>query len=144
MNSLFSMACIFTPPCRLRLILRNQTSMASSKIPTTKLSLLIRVKDRNDEAAWAEFVKVYTPLIYGFSRSRGLSESDARDVTQAVFVRVLKSIGAFEYDPARGRFRAWLGTLTWREIAGQHQKTAADPVFDMSVHDRLEGVVEAE
>jgi RNA polymerase sigma-70 factor (ECF subfamily) len=61
-------------------------------------------------------VEVYGPLIYRFCRRRGLQNADARDVVQNVFVAVRRGIARFEYDPGRGRFRSWLGTITSREI----------------------------
>ena len=48
--------------------------------PITRPSLLLRVRDVNDDAAWAQFVEIYTPLIYAYCRSRGLQDSDAADV----------------------------------------------------------------
>jgi len=40
--------------------------------PITRPSLLLRVRDVDDNAAWTQFVEIYTPLIYGYCRSRGL------------------------------------------------------------------------
>ena len=33
-----------------------------------------------------------------------------------------RGIERFEHDPARGQFRAWLGTITFREIQRQREK----------------------
>jgi len=38
-------------------------------------------------------------------------------VSQEVLTQVARSIRSFEYEPARGRFRGWLGTVTRRKIA---------------------------
>jgi len=77
----------------------------------TRPSLLLRLRDANDNAAWSQFVAVYTPLIFGFCRGRGLSESDAGDVSQEVLKAVAGAIPRFQYDPQRSSFRNWLFTI---------------------------------
>ena len=44
--------------------------------PTTRPSLLIRLRNHQDFQAWSQFVDLYAPFIYGFLRKRGLQESD--------------------------------------------------------------------
>lgn len=76
--------------------------------PTTRPSLLLRLRDVRDGQAWTEFVDLYAPLVYGFARKQGLQDADAADLTQEVLRAVSKSIGRLDYDPSRGSFRAWL------------------------------------
>ncbi len=78
--------------------------------PTSK-TLLFRVRDPEDDAAWRAFAEIYTPLLFRFFRSRGLDESDAADVVQIVMIAVAKAIRGFDYEPARGTFRSWLYTV---------------------------------
>ncbi|HXG48690.1 MAG TPA: sigma-70 family RNA polymerase sigma factor [Methylomirabilota bacterium] len=78
---------------------------------STRPSLLMRLRDAHDEAAWRQFVEIYTPLVYGFCRRRDLQEADAADVAQEVMRAVARSMERFEYDPGRGRFRNWLLTV---------------------------------
>lgn len=92
--------------------------------PSTQQSLLLRLRSFEDVTAWQQFVDVYGPLIYRFTRLRGLQDADANDVTQEVFKQVAKAIGTFEYDKERGRFRSWLGTIARNEI-GRYMKRAA-------------------
>jgi RNA polymerase sigma-70 factor (ECF subfamily) len=75
---------------------------------TTRASLLIRLRDEQDAQAWGEFVEIYTPLVYGFLRRRGLQDADAEDVTQDVFRTVARSVGRFDCDRRLGTFRGWL------------------------------------
>lgn len=77
----------------------------------TRPSLLLRLRDARDEAAWSQFVAIYTPLIFGFCRGRGLSEADAADVAQEVLRAVAGAIPRFTYDPERSSFRNWLLTV---------------------------------
>ncbi len=81
--------------------------------PVTRPSLLLQIRDGTAQDAWRIFVETYTPIVYRYCRIRALQDSDAADVTQEVLAKVQR----FEYDPARGKFRGWLATVTQREIA---------------------------
>jgi RNA polymerase sigma factor (sigma-70 family) len=91
-------------------------SQAPINSPVTRASLLIRVRDLEDQQAWEEFVEIYTPLVYGYCRSRGLQEGDAADVAQETMRAVSRAIGRFEYDPRRGKFRNWLLTVVQNKM----------------------------
>src|SRR5262245_58228631 len=77
----------------------------------TRPSLLLRLRDARDDAAWTQFVAIYTPLIFGFCRGRGLGDADAADVTQDVLKSVTLAIARFDYDTQRSSFRNWLFTV---------------------------------
>src|SRR6516165_9702289 len=102
-------------------------------IPPTRASLLLRLRDPRDAAAWGEFVDLYAPLVYGYLRKQGLQDADAADLTQDVLTAVAGAIGRLEYDPARGAFRNWLFTVVRRKLAnwrrdGAHRANASgDP-----------------
>ena len=82
-----------------------------SQSPATRASLLVRIRDHADAAAWGRFVDIYGPLIYGFVRKRGLQDADAVDLVQEVLRSVAGAISRLEYDPRRGTFRGWLFTI---------------------------------
>ena len=77
-------------------------------VPPTRYSLLLRIQDPRDQAAWAEFVAIYEPLVYRLARQKGLQDADARDLCQDVFRAVAKAARRWVPDPARGSFRGWL------------------------------------
>jgi RNA polymerase sigma-70 factor (ECF subfamily) len=121
----------------------------------TKPSLLLRIRDAGDSSSWGEFADIYGPIIRGYCRRRGLQEADAADVGQEVLAQVARSIGSFEYQPGRGRFRDWLGTVTRnkivrflevkvRELRGMSEVSAADfategedPEWSAEFHTRI-------
>jgi RNA polymerase sigma-70 factor (ECF subfamily) len=84
--------------------------------PATSASLLIRLRDRGDHAAWSRFVDVYQPLVHGFARKHSLQEADAADLTQEVLRAVARSVGRLDYDPRRGSFRGWLFTVVRNQL----------------------------
>ncbi len=76
--------------------------------PTTRASLLLRLRDPADDRAWVEFTDLYGPLIRRVARRGGLQDADAADLEQEVFRAVAGAIGRYDPDPARGSFRGWL------------------------------------
>jgi len=98
----------------------------TTRPPSTHITLLARLRKDGDAEAWTTFVDLYTPLVYRFCRRRNLQDADARDVTQQVLAIVHRSIGKFEYNRERGRFRNWLGAVTAHEIS-RHQRRDRRP-----------------
>ena len=92
----------------------------------TRASLLARLGDPEDRAAWRQFVELYGGLVYGFARRNGLQDADAADLTQEVFLAVAQAAGRFHYDPGRGTFRGWLYAVTRKRIA-RFLRAAAAP-----------------
>jgi RNA polymerase sigma-70 factor (ECF subfamily) len=84
--------------------------------PQTRPSLLVRIRDRRDDRAWAEFVDAYAPLIHGFARKQGLQDADAADLTQDVLRAVARAAPRLRYDPARGSFHGWLFTVVRNKL----------------------------
>ena len=71
--------------------------------PETRPSLLIRVRDPADQAAWQEFVEIYRPVILRLARQKGMQAADAEDVAQEVLAAVAKAIEQREHDPQAGQ-----------------------------------------
>jgi RNA polymerase sigma factor (sigma-70 family) len=94
----------------------------------TSVTLLGRLRqDATDQAAWNQFVARYEPKILQWCRRWGLQESDARDVTQDVLLKLQRLLAKFAYDPSRS-FRGWLRTLThhaWRDLVNDRKRRGA-------------------
>ncbi len=78
------------------------------ELPSTRTSLLTRLRDPADQAAWRDFEHRYRELMVRYCQTRGLQRADAEDVVQALLAGLARSLPKFDYDPARGRFRGYL------------------------------------
>jgi RNA polymerase sigma-70 factor (ECF subfamily) len=87
-----------------------------SDVLLTRASLLLRLRDPQDSAAWQQFVELYGSLVYSFARKRGLQDADAADLTQDVFQAVAQSAGRWTYDRSQGTFRGWLYAITRNKV----------------------------
>jgi len=91
----------------------NRKEIAEKDLIPTRLSLLTRLKDWNDQEGWREFFDMYWKLIYSFAIKKGLNDSEAQDVVQETIFSVLKNLQSF--DSNKAPFKTWLLHLTdWR------------------------------
>ncbi|QDV43881.1 RNA polymerase sigma factor RpoE [Stieleria neptunia] len=111
--------------------------------PETRDTLIARLKNPSDRQAWNEFVSLYEPLIFRFSRRRGLQDADACDITQRVLWAVARASDRWEPDADRGRFRGWLATVTRNAVINLIQRENAGRGSGSSeVWDMLEAIPE--
>lgn len=89
---------------------------------STRLSLLARLKDLEDQASWREFFDTYWRLIYSVARKGGLTDSEAQDVVQETVIAIARRMPEFEYKPGRDSFKGWLLQITRWKIADQFRK----------------------
>lgn len=90
--------------------------------PSTRATLVLRLRDREDVEAWSDFLRDYGPMLYRFVRSRGLQDADASDLVQDVLRSVGSAIGRLDYQKEKGGFRAWLFTITRNKLATFFEK----------------------
>ena len=82
--------------------------MASDSSENTVSSLIRRVQDPKDPAAWAEFWKFYEPLLARYVRRLKVKAQDVDDLVQNMFPKLQKELPKFRLDRGRGQFRGWL------------------------------------
>jgi len=64
--------------------------------------------DADSVHAWRAFYKQCDPLIRRFVRIYVSTTNDLDDCTQEVWVRLVRRLRKFDYDPSRGAFSSWL------------------------------------
>ena len=115
------------------------------QLPDTRYTLLARLSDPCDVAAWTEFTQIYEDAIYRYSRSRGLQDSDARDVVQQVLLVVHRAAGKWQPSGRTGSFRSWLRQTARRVCLRRLRdcRRADCAVGGSSVVERLHGLADA-
>jgi RNA polymerase sigma-70 factor (ECF subfamily) len=117
---------------------------------TTPVSLLERLRQPAERAAWGRFVQLYTPLLFYWARRMGLADADAADLVQDVFTLLIQKLPEFTYDRHKS-FRNWLKTVTLNKWRDQQRQQAARlgearqvPLPDLPSPDHAEAFWEAE
>ncbi|MDB4358677.1 sigma-70 family RNA polymerase sigma factor [Verrucomicrobiales bacterium] len=94
----------------------------------TRMSLIERLADWEDQRTWDEFYQTYWRLIFSVSTKSGLSHDEAFDVVQETVLSVAKQWKRGQkYDPAKGSFKTWLMNITRWRIADQFRKKQRNP-----------------
>lgn len=104
------------------------TTVRVADRPTDEVADLTRRAAAGDAAAWDELVRRFSDMVWGITRSYRLADSDAADVFQTTWLRLVEHIGALSEPRGVG---AWLGTTARRECtrvirAGRRQVPAGD------------------
>jgi RNA polymerase sigma factor (sigma-70 family) len=89
---------------------QTSTDHATTAAQSEAADLVIRAA-AGDQVAWSRLVDNYSRLVWAVTRSFRLSDSDASDVSQVVWLRLLEHIN--RVDPVR--VGAWLVVTTRRE-----------------------------
>jgi RNA polymerase sigma-70 factor (ECF subfamily) len=102
---------------------------------SSSVSLLRRLREPDQEAAWTRFVQLYVPLIFHWGKEQGLNATDAADLVQELPAVLVAKLPEFEYDPQH-RFRGWLKKITvnrGRDFRRRNTLRSAESL-DESVH----------
>ena len=111
---------------------------------TTRLTFIMRLRDRADTLTWRDFHDRYGRLLYRYARARGASDADAEDVVQEVEMYLFKALDGFEYDSRKGRFRAYLRSAVVHALGRRASRQAKQPaMLDPHTFDYLASQAEA-
>jgi RNA polymerase sigma-70 factor (ECF subfamily) len=97
-----------------------------SKPVATPVSLLRRLQAARETQSWNRFVRLYTPLIYGWARGQRVGREDAADIVQEVFAVLVRKLPTFQYDE-NGGFGRWLRTITVNKCRDHLRRQASRP-----------------
>ena len=82
----------------------------------TRKSLIVRLKNEQNEFAWRDFVCSYEGFLNQLARRQGVPERHIPDVTQQILLSIAKSIDGWKDDGNAASFRRWLSTVS-RNVA---------------------------
>ena len=103
-------------------------------------AIILRAK-RMDAAAFDEIVDLYAGRLCGFFRKLLGQRSEAEDLTQEVFVRVVKMIGSYT---ERGQFDAWLFRIASNLARDCVRKNKRTPIILSECNEEGETLEEVE
>jgi RNA polymerase sigma factor (sigma-70 family) len=87
----------------------------------TRMTLLAKLRDKHDDAAWADFAYYYRKYIYNIARRMQLDHDAAEEVVQIVMIQSWNKLPEFQYDPKKGRFRGWLCRVTGNAVKNYYR-----------------------
>ncbi len=87
----------------------------------TRVSVIVGVCQQ-DPKRWSEFNAIYRPMLLAYLCKRGLNESDANDVVQDIFVKLLAKIHT--YDQEKVKFRSWLFSVAHNTLIDHARRRA--------------------
>ena len=88
-------------------------------------TLLLRVKNQQDEKSWEDFVYYYKRFIYIICQKMGLNHHDCEETVQKVLLKLWDKLPEFEYSEG-GRFRGWLCMVTGNTVKDFFRKHKRD------------------
>lgn len=119
-------------------------------ISATNVAMLDDLRGSYDPTAWKIFVEKYTPFLYEAFRKRGIQPTDAEDLVQEVFTKLLSVMPTFQYNPSL-RFRGYLLTIATRTLYSSRKRwsdrvlrAATGDAAQLQETDPLEEITEAE
>jgi RNA polymerase sigma factor (sigma-70 family) len=94
----------------------NAASRTAQDSPPTSLTLLEKLRSRDDQASWRRFHDTYAALLVRYARRAGLNDSDAEDAAQETMIAMVEKMPRFRYSPDRCSFKSWLQLTVQRLV----------------------------
>jgi RNA polymerase sigma factor (sigma-70 family) len=99
-----------------------------SSPPETRASLILRLKNAEDVAAWNDFVAIYAPVIFRVACRHGFQIADAENLIQEVLLSISRALPQWLLREDRGSFRAWLLKIARNEVVDMLTRRATRPI----------------
>jgi RNA polymerase sigma-70 factor (ECF subfamily) len=88
----------------------------------TRVSVIIGASQQDPEC-WREFDSIYRPMLFAYLRKRGLEESEANDLVQDLFVKLLTKIQSYHREKCS--FRSWLFNVAQNALIDRARRRAS-------------------
>jgi RNA polymerase sigma factor (sigma-70 family) len=104
----------------------NEVLRSAMQFTTTHWSVVLAARDESSthaDSALAELCRTYWYPLYAFIRRRGHDATDAQDLTQEFFYRLLEKRYLSAVDRSKGRFRSFLLAAVEHFLANEWRRT---------------------
>lgn len=96
---------------------------------------LVERAGRGDQQAIGRLYDAYVAPLYRFCLARVGNETDAEDLTEEIFLKVMRAVSGFEWRPLplgdggeeRSPFRAWIFRIARNHVVSHYRRTASRP-----------------
>ena len=92
-----------------------------STFPVTSVTLIAKIKNLEDSAAWVRFWDTYQGAIRAFAALKG-GEQNADDIVMQVLGKLVDVLRSGQYTPDKGKFHSYLATMIVNEVHMAHRK----------------------
>lgn len=103
------------------------------------IRLIKRIRKKSDKAAANELISTYYKEVYAYVYKQTIDKELSMDLTQEIFISILKSI--YRYDEKKASFRTWLYRIaTYRLVDYYRSKnykytSIVVPIDDFNIYD---------
>ncbi len=104
-------------------------------LPVAEERVLVERATHGDQRAIGRLYDAYVSPLYRFCLARVSNETDAEDLTEEIFLKVMRAVGRFEWRPLplgadgeeRSPFRAWLFRIARNHVVSHYRRNASRP-----------------
>jgi RNA polymerase sigma factor (sigma-70 family) len=120
------MTCPVTAGAAAPILASQEGDMPSRPVDTAPVGPLLAAAAAGERAAWDSLVDRFTGLLWAVARAHRLRDSDAADVVQTTWLRLVENLGRIE-DPER--LPGWLATTARRECLAVLHRSHREPAY---------------
>ena len=98
-----------------------------SEFNNTSYTLIHRIKDRYDEAAWEEFVEIYRRYIYMVIRHMEIDMDTTEELTQSILIKLWQKLPEINFIQGNAKFRTWLSKVIYNSVVDHQRSVKRSP-----------------
>lgn len=95
----------------------------------TRMTLIVRLRNKHDAKAWEDFVYYYQRYIDAVVYRLGVNKDDVQDLSQKVLLALWEKLPSFDYQPGKCKFRSWMSAIIRNHVShyfGKQQRYVRD------------------
>ena len=88
----------------------------------TRMTLLGRLRNQQDDNAWQDFVFFYQKYIFTVLLRLGVPNADVEDQSQKVLLALWEKLPDFNYQAQNCKFRTWMSRIIRNKVSHYFEK----------------------